>query len=547
MNSETNQLRDQLEKFTIDPPGVVLTFTQRLAREQRWTASFAARVVFEYRRFLYLAIRAGHPVTPSDAVDQAWHLHLVYTESYWHDLCRDILRQPLHHGPTRGGRAEGVKFNEWYERTLLSYRQHFGTPPPSDIWPAATERFGEAPFFQRVNVQRSWIFPKPAWLSGPSRRRGLRNEGGWLPADSWAAASLRPKVWGVGGAAGALVCVVGCAARGSNSWNVFDWFGPPFLGFFAGLSAILLAVAGVRRFRLVHPKTAETGSLQPLLTDPYAISFLAGGLDPATQAAVVTLGERGLIQLTNDRPAQVVATGALVPKSLPPFERAVLAKLTGPVNAADLVGRLTAEGDRFECELAADHLLINRKQRQGFRVLGLALAGVALLIGLTKIGVGISRDRPVGFLVFLLLSVVSLLLWWTWRLPRMTAAGEWMLARLRAKHRSVSFDSLRTLRTDAVIPAVSGESALALLPVAVGLYGLGALGADSSALSYHNLLPPGARLTRRDGKGAAGDGANSPSSGCGSGDSGGGSSGDSGGGGGDGGSGCGGCGGGGGD
>ena len=97
----------------------------------------------------------------------------------------------------------------------------------------------------------------------------------------------------------------------------------------------------------------------------------------------------------------------MVPESLPPFERAVLAKLIEPVSAADLVGRLTAEGDQFECELSADQLLINRKQRQGLRVLGLVLAGAALAIGLAKIGVGISRDRPVCFLVLLLLSSCS--------------------------------------------------------------------------------------------------------------------------------------------
>ncbi|MEK6230809.1 MAG: hypothetical protein N2A42_03075 [Luteolibacter sp.] len=33
----------------------------------------------EYKRFVALAMLAGHPVTPSEEVDQAWHLHLVYT------------------------------------------------------------------------------------------------------------------------------------------------------------------------------------------------------------------------------------------------------------------------------------------------------------------------------------------------------------------------------------------------------------------------------------------------------------------------------------
>ncbi len=41
----------------------------------------------EYRRFAFLAATAGHPVTPSDAVDQAWHLHLTYSRDYWDRFC----------------------------------------------------------------------------------------------------------------------------------------------------------------------------------------------------------------------------------------------------------------------------------------------------------------------------------------------------------------------------------------------------------------------------------------------------------------------------
>ena len=100
------ELWNGLESMQLDEPGVALTFTRRLARENDWTLAYAGRVVTEYRRFLYLAARAGHSVTPSDAVDQAWHLHLLYTRHYWGTLCKDVLRHDLHHGPTLGGTPE---------------------------------------------------------------------------------------------------------------------------------------------------------------------------------------------------------------------------------------------------------------------------------------------------------------------------------------------------------------------------------------------------------------------------------------------------------
>lgn len=149
-------LWDKLSTFCLDVPASALSFSQRLARENDWSPDFTRRVLEEYRRFLFLAARAGHPVTPSDEVDQAWHLHLVYTESYWNDLCRDILGKPLHHGPTRGGSAEGGKFAAWYARTLESYEKIFAQAPPPDIWPASERRFAPARHC-RVNKADWWM------------------------------------------------------------------------------------------------------------------------------------------------------------------------------------------------------------------------------------------------------------------------------------------------------------------------------------------------------------------------------------------------------
>ena len=44
------------------------------AEENGWNRSFARRAAEEYRRFLFLAQVAGHPVSPSDEVDQVWHV-----------------------------------------------------------------------------------------------------------------------------------------------------------------------------------------------------------------------------------------------------------------------------------------------------------------------------------------------------------------------------------------------------------------------------------------------------------------------------------------
>ncbi len=135
-------------------------FRARLARENGWRPSYAARVVEEYRRFLYLAAVSGHSVTPSEAVDQAWHLHLCYTRSYWDRLCRDVLGFRLHHGPTRGGRAEAAHYDAQYRATLASYQRVFGAPPPDEIWPPTNRRFGRDLRWRRVWTADAWVLPK---------------------------------------------------------------------------------------------------------------------------------------------------------------------------------------------------------------------------------------------------------------------------------------------------------------------------------------------------------------------------------------------------
>jgi hypothetical protein len=107
-----------LRDFAFDAPDAELSFSLRLARDSSWPRSFARRVIEEYRRFLYLVQVAGHPCTPSEEVDQAWHLHLVYTRSYWDDLCDAVLGFPLHHGPTEGGAVEGARYHDQYARTF---------------------------------------------------------------------------------------------------------------------------------------------------------------------------------------------------------------------------------------------------------------------------------------------------------------------------------------------------------------------------------------------------------------------------------------------
>lgn len=153
----------RLSTYRIGSADAAFAFEARLARENGWSRAHAMRVVEEYRRFCLLAASAGGEATPSDAVDQAWHLHLTYTRDYWERFCPDVLGRPLHHGPTAGGAGERHRFFEQYARTLRRYEEAFGRPPPPDIWPGAARRLIDDPRARRVHPRDGVVVPR-AWL-----------------------------------------------------------------------------------------------------------------------------------------------------------------------------------------------------------------------------------------------------------------------------------------------------------------------------------------------------------------------------------------------
>ncbi|WP_198171437.1 glycine-rich domain-containing protein [Mucilaginibacter aquatilis] len=154
MMTETEQtLWRKIENFNLDDDESSSNFTARLSRENGWSSTYTKRVIEEYKKFIFLCCISPTGVTPSDAVDQAWHLHLTYTRSYWVDFCRDTLGQDVHHNPTKGGIAEAEKFDSYYTQSFKLYENKFDTQPPADIWLDNESRFSDINF-QRINVSQ---------------------------------------------------------------------------------------------------------------------------------------------------------------------------------------------------------------------------------------------------------------------------------------------------------------------------------------------------------------------------------------------------------
>lgn len=156
------ELWSKISNFDLDNPEASFSFSKRLARENGWSEEYSKRVINEYKKFLYLSVisgKSGKSLTPSDEVDQAWHLHMVYTHSYWQDLCRDTLGVKFHHGPTKGGKNEGEKYATQYQFTLDFYKSELGQDAPTDIWPSVEKRFANI-VYRRVNMHENFVMNK---------------------------------------------------------------------------------------------------------------------------------------------------------------------------------------------------------------------------------------------------------------------------------------------------------------------------------------------------------------------------------------------------
>lgn len=138
------ELWNRIQAYNLDQPAVSLPFSARLAHENEWTLEFSLQAIEEYKKLIYLICVSDDMLTPSQEVDEVWHLHLVYTRAYWDDFCAGTLGRDIHHNPTEGGANEDTQFLHAYQRTRQRYTEEFGAEPPADLWPSAAVRFGAA-------------------------------------------------------------------------------------------------------------------------------------------------------------------------------------------------------------------------------------------------------------------------------------------------------------------------------------------------------------------------------------------------------------------
>ena len=204
--------------------------------------------------------------------------------------------------------------------------------------------------------------------------------------------------------------------------NPFDLPGPQFLMLYAVLGVV---VVGAVYYFKQQAEAGEPGRLP--VSDPYVIAFLRGGAVDAVRLGVAVLVDRKLLEVGEDE-AVVLREGVRPTHGSNDLERAILEQCTTAQHPRDLaVSHRLQEAARrsYEPMLKQMNLLAGPEvlARRG-RLVGQGAIVLVVVAGI-KIAVGLSRNRPVSFLV--VSAVVFVVLTLVVTRGRRTARGDRLL------------------------------------------------------------------------------------------------------------------------
>jgi hypothetical protein len=128
---ETWPLPYREERDDSDPPKRLCTcFEHNLRKIGDWTDEDSVRITKAYRRFLYLKALNVGPITPPKWIDEAWHLHLGFTENY--AALKGAVGKPLQH---RTDLSESQRVDAYALGRSL-WENEFDTKVPHKLWPS---------------------------------------------------------------------------------------------------------------------------------------------------------------------------------------------------------------------------------------------------------------------------------------------------------------------------------------------------------------------------------------------------------------------------
>lgn len=251
--------------------------------------------------------------------------------------------------------------------------------------------------------------------------------------------------------------------------SVFDWRGPQFLAFYGVIFLIALIWSLQRRGRLLRSLNPPPGT-SPTLADPIEIAYLAGGPSRCIEVALVNLIEQNILSW---RPGRLLKKGTLtviadLPSDAHWFERqiytAALAEKDIGLPLRDLVSVAHRSTAPLEGRLASLGLRPTASELSGKGTSANLPFFVVLIIGAIKLAVGLSRDKPVGFLIASLIITAIVMVIIKSGIKKLTPAGQSLLDQMRAGRDSTPDPGLANVALFGIAGATAYSSMPAITP-----------------------------------------------------------------------------------
>ena len=283
-----------------------------------------------------------------------------------------------------------------------------------------------------------------------------------------------------------ILCCAGCERA-----NVFNFRGPEFLKFFGWFALGMFVVAEIwRRLLIAGIPTPRPDTVSPL--DPYEVAYLAGKGPLAVNAAVVALSHAGRANVTSGGEVKLLSKPE--PRGAHPLEQAIVRACVKPEGTPLKEIRPQAKGwlEEAQANLEERGLVYPRERARAARLWPLLFALIVPITALIKMIVGLSRGRPVGFLVLGLIVTLIYALARFCRWPFRTPAANERLSSLRRDNAPLKSH-----------PIEQSAAAAAALPMAIALFGLPVLQHTPHAALQKILVPRSAGDGSGDGCGGS--------------------------------------------
>jgi uncharacterized protein (TIGR04222 family) len=261
--------------------------------------------------------------------------------------------------------------------------------------------------------------------------------------------------------------------------NPLELPGPKFLLFYVVTLAIAVIIATLLRRWL--GSSGEDFSVRRVTVDPYEAAYLRGGAQQVIDTAIAMLVQSRVLKVSKTelsfRSPHVAASHPVeqaILKTIPPKAGLDISKVKASLPLRDEINR-TAERLKMSGLVLSDG-----RWRKARKAPALVILTV-LLFGIAKILIGVSRDRPISFLLALCILTGIIALWFHNNRPDVTPLGKTVLKQLKEENAALEMAA----RTQPQRLA-GGDVALAL-----GLFGISALAfADDSWSDLRRALQP---------------------------------------------------------